>query len=255
MEGLKNTSVYRGHARFIGPQAVEVNGSELTADRIFLDVGSRPLIPAIPGLDSVPYLTNVTMMNLDIVPEHLLVIGGGFVGLEFAQMMSRFGSRVTVVEMAPRLLRREDVDVSLAIQDFLRAEGIELRLDAKCVSVQKTSGGLLVGVDCRDGHRRASARTCCSRSAACPTPTTSASTALASELTGTVTSRLTEACAPQTLTSGRLATATVRARSRTLLTTTTKLLLTTCSRTPGAMSRTGFQPMPSTQTRRSAASV
>jgi len=154
MEGLKNARVYRGHARFTGKLSVEVNGNELTADRIFLDVGGRPLIPNIPGLDAVPYLTNVTMMNLDFVPEHLLVIGGSYVGLEFAQMLSRFGSRVTVVEMGPRLVGLEDVDVSLAIQDFLRAEGIGLRLSAQCVSVQKEADGLSIGVDCKEGAPR-----------------------------------------------------------------------------------------------------
>jgi pyruvate/2-oxoglutarate dehydrogenase complex dihydrolipoamide dehydrogenase (E3) component len=154
MEGLKNARVYRGHARFTGKHSVEVNGNELTADRIFLDVGGRPLIPNIPGLDAVPYLTNVTMMNLDFVPEQLLVIGGSYVGLEFAQMLRRFGSRVTVVEMRPRLVGLEDVDVSLAIQDFLRAEGIGLRLSAQCVSVQKEADGLSIGVDCKEGAPR-----------------------------------------------------------------------------------------------------
>ncbi len=154
MEGLKDATVYRGHARFVAPAEVQVGSERLAADKIFVDVGGRPLVPKMPGLDRVPYLTNVAMMDLDFVPEHLLVIGGSYVGLEFAQMFRRFGSRVTVVEMGPRLVGREDEDVSLAIHDFLRAEGIELRLGAECLSVQKEADGVSVGVDCKEGAPR-----------------------------------------------------------------------------------------------------
>jgi pyruvate/2-oxoglutarate dehydrogenase complex dihydrolipoamide dehydrogenase (E3) component len=106
------------------------------------------------GLETVRYLTNITMMDVDFIPEHLIVIGGSYVGLEFAQMVRRFGSRVTVVEMGPRLVGREDEDVSLAIQDFLRAEGIGLRLGAKCISMRPEGDGLSVGLDCDDGEPR-----------------------------------------------------------------------------------------------------
>ena len=154
MEGLKDATVYRGHARFVAPAEIQVGSERLAADKIFVDVGGRPLVPKMPGLDGVPYLTNVAVMDLDFVPEHLLVIGGSYVGLEFAQMFRRFGSRVTVVEMGPRLVGREDEDVSLAIHDFLRAEGIELRLGAECLSVQKEADGVSVGVDCKEGAPR-----------------------------------------------------------------------------------------------------
>ena len=154
MEGLKGAEVYRGHARFVASAEIQVGSERLGADKIFVDVGGRPLVPHLPGLDGVPYLTNVTLMDLDFVPEHLLVIGGSYVGLEFAQMFRRFGSRVTVVEMGTRLVGREDEDVSLAIQDFLGAEGIELRLGAECLSVQKEAGGLSVGLDCTTGAPR-----------------------------------------------------------------------------------------------------
>jgi len=154
MEGLKDATIYRGHARFVAPAEVQVGSERLVADKIFVDVGGRPLVPKMPGLDRVPYLTNVAMMDLDFVPEHLLVIGGSYVGLEFAQMFRRFGSRVTVVEMGPRLVGREDEDVSLAIHDFLRAEGIGLRLGAECLSVQKEADGVSVGVDCKEGAPR-----------------------------------------------------------------------------------------------------
>jgi pyruvate/2-oxoglutarate dehydrogenase complex dihydrolipoamide dehydrogenase (E3) component len=157
MQGLNNATVYRGHARFVGQNAVRVNDDELSADMIFVDVGGRPRVPKMPGLDSVAYLTNVTMMDLDCVPEHLVVVGGSYVGLEFAQMMRRFGSRVTVVEMGPRLVAREVEDVSLAIQDFLHAEGLELRLGAQCVSVRKEADGLSVGLQCTEGAPRESA--------------------------------------------------------------------------------------------------
>ena len=154
MEDLKSATVYRGHARFVGRAEVQVGSQVLRGEKIFLDVGGRPLVPNMPGLDTVPYLTNVTMMDLDTVPSHLVVVGGSYVGLEFAQMFRRFGSRVTVAEMGPRVVAREDEDVSLEIQDFLRAEGIELRLDAKCISVQKEAEGFSIGLDCEAGAPR-----------------------------------------------------------------------------------------------------
>ena len=150
----KGASVFRGHARFVGRAEIQVGAQILRADRIFLDVGGRPVAPHMPGLDAVPHLTNVTMMDLDFVPPHLVVVGGSYVGLEFAQMFRRFGSRVTVVEMGPRVVAREDEDVSLEIQDFLRAEGIELRLGAQCISVQKEAEGLSVGLTCEEGAPR-----------------------------------------------------------------------------------------------------
>jgi pyruvate/2-oxoglutarate dehydrogenase complex dihydrolipoamide dehydrogenase (E3) component len=154
MAGLKGGKVYRGHARFTGKKTVVVNGEALTAEKIFIDVGGRPLVPKMPGLDTVPYLTNVTMMDLDFVPEHLIVVGGSYIGLEFGQMFRRFGSRVTVVEMGPRLVGREDEDVSREIETFLRGEGIEVRLDAECLSVQKEAEGISVGLDCKEGAPR-----------------------------------------------------------------------------------------------------
>jgi pyruvate/2-oxoglutarate dehydrogenase complex dihydrolipoamide dehydrogenase (E3) component len=154
MAGLKSATIYRGQARFSGPRSVEVSGEVLTADKIFINVGGRPLIPRMPGLDAVPYLTSVSMMDLDFVPEHLLVIGGSYVGLEFAQIFRRFGSRVTVVEMGPRLVGHEDEDVSRCIEDFLSGEGIALRLGAQCVSMHSAVDGLSVGLDCKEGAPR-----------------------------------------------------------------------------------------------------
>jgi pyruvate/2-oxoglutarate dehydrogenase complex dihydrolipoamide dehydrogenase (E3) component len=154
MEDLKGATLFRGHARFTGRTELAVGSQRLQADKIFLDVGGRPLVPAMPGLETVSYLTNVTMMDLDVVPPHLVVIGGSYVGLEFAQMFRRFGSRVTVVEMGPRVVAREDEDVSLEVQDFLRAEGIALRLDAQCITVEKEADGLSVGLTCQSGAPR-----------------------------------------------------------------------------------------------------
>ena len=155
MEGLKGGKVYRGHARFTGKKTVVVNGETLAADKIFIDVGGRPMMPKMPGIDKVPYLTNVSMMDLDVAPEHLIVVGGSYIGLEFGQMFRRFGSRVTVVEMGPRLVGREDEDVSREIERFLSDEGIEVRLSAECLSVQKEAQGLSVGLDCKEGAPRA----------------------------------------------------------------------------------------------------
>jgi len=155
MRGLKNGAVFQGHARFTGPDTVEVNGEALTAERIFVNVGGRPLVPDMPGLSEVPYLTNQQMMTLESLPGHLIVVGGSYIGLEFGQMMRRFGSRVTLVEMGPRLVGREDEDVSAAIREFLEAEGIEVRLNAKCLSVRKEADGVSVGLECSEGAPRA----------------------------------------------------------------------------------------------------
>ena len=146
MSELKGATVFRGHARFTGKNTVKVNDEELSADKIFVNVGGRPLIPKMPGLDKVPYLTNVSLMDVDFLPQHLIVVGGSYIGLEFGQMYRRFGSRVTVVEMAPRLVGREDEDVSQTIREFLEAEGIDVRLNAECLTAEKDGDGIAVGL-------------------------------------------------------------------------------------------------------------
>jgi pyruvate/2-oxoglutarate dehydrogenase complex dihydrolipoamide dehydrogenase (E3) component len=151
MRTLANAAVYLGHARFVGPKTVRVNHDLLTADRIFINVGGRPLVPKMPGLEAVPYLTNVSMMDVDFLPEHLVVIGGSYIGLEFGQMYRRFGSRVTIIEMAPRLIGREDEDVSQALQEMLEKEGIEVRVNAECISVGRQGASVAVDVRCASG--------------------------------------------------------------------------------------------------------
>src|SRR4030095_8906883 len=155
MRGLKNARVFHGHARFVSADSVRVNNEEIAAEKIFLNVGGRPLVPKMEGIGTVPFLTNVSMMEVDFVPRHLLVIGGSYVGLEFAQMYRRFGSRVTVVEMAGRLIGREDEDVSQAVREILEAEGVELRLAAECLSLQKSGKGISVGLDCQERDKHA----------------------------------------------------------------------------------------------------
>lgn len=147
----ENATVFLGHGRFTGLHSVRVNDDTLTAPRIFLDVGARPSIPKIPGIESVPFYTNVTLMDVDFVPEHLVIVGGSYVGLEFAQMFRRFGSEVTVIEMAPRLIGREDEDVSSGVQQVLEREGVQFRLGAKCLSVRRAGNGVEVSVDCAQG--------------------------------------------------------------------------------------------------------
>jgi pyruvate/2-oxoglutarate dehydrogenase complex dihydrolipoamide dehydrogenase (E3) component len=151
LEGDANVTFYRGHARFVSPQAVEVAGERLGAGRIFINVGGRALAPPMPGVDEVPYLTNSSMMDVDFLPRHLIIVGGSYVGLEFGQMYRRFGSEVTIIEMAPRLVRREDEDVSAAIRDILELEGVHVRLNAECVSLAKRGDEIVAKVDCADG--------------------------------------------------------------------------------------------------------
>jgi pyruvate/2-oxoglutarate dehydrogenase complex dihydrolipoamide dehydrogenase (E3) component len=152
LRNMKGCTVYDGHARFVAPDAVDVGGATLQANRIFINVGGRSLVPPIPGLDQVRYLTNESMMDVDFLPLHLIVIGGSYIGLEFAQAYARFGSRVTVVELAPRLIAREDEDVSEAVAHILRDEGIDIRLGTRVVGVRKQGEGIAVDIENASGR-------------------------------------------------------------------------------------------------------
>ena len=153
LRGTENVTIYQGHGRFEDAHQVRVGDELLEADRIFINVGGRAATPALPGHDQVSYFNNSTMMEVDFVPEHLIVIGGSYIGLEFAQMYRRFGSAVTIVEMSPRLIQREDVDVSQAIGAILEAEGINLRLSAQCIALEKRGDKVAVNVDCSAGDK------------------------------------------------------------------------------------------------------
>jgi pyruvate/2-oxoglutarate dehydrogenase complex dihydrolipoamide dehydrogenase (E3) component len=151
MRRLKDGAVYQGHARFTGPHEVEVGGEVLSADKIFINVGGRATTSGIAGLDQVPFLTNSSMMEVDFLPRHLLVVGGSYIGLEFGQMFRRFGSEVTIVEMGPRLIGREDEDVSQAVTDFLGREGVTVRTGAKCLHASRRGEEIALGLDCSEG--------------------------------------------------------------------------------------------------------
>jgi pyruvate/2-oxoglutarate dehydrogenase complex dihydrolipoamide dehydrogenase (E3) component len=152
LNGLDKCDLYRGHARFRAPREVTVGEHALRADRIFINVGGRAAVPAMPGVDRVPYLTNSSMMDLAVLPSHLVVVGGSYVGLEFGQMFRRFGSKVTIVEMGPALIGREDSDVSECIRETLVDEGIETRLNAKCIRVSGDEREVVAHVDCTEGE-------------------------------------------------------------------------------------------------------
>lgn len=142
LQGMDGCTLLRGHARFVDPHTLTVGDQTITAERIFLNVGGRASTPDIPGLADVDYLTNVGILELDTVPEHLVVIGGSYIGLEFAQMFRRFGAEVTVIERGGRLASREDDDVCAAIKDILEAEGIAVHLGANDIRVTSHSGGV-----------------------------------------------------------------------------------------------------------------
>ena len=150
IEGMENVTLIRGHARFLSPRQVRVNQDTLEADKIFIDVGARARIPDIAGLDEVDYLTNSSMMEIDFLPQHLIIIGGSYIGLEFAQMYRRFGAEVTVIEMGDRLIAREDEDVSETVREILEGEGVNIRLNAECVRLRQSSGTITVGVSCEE---------------------------------------------------------------------------------------------------------
>jgi pyruvate/2-oxoglutarate dehydrogenase complex dihydrolipoamide dehydrogenase (E3) component len=152
LRGQENCTVYQAHARFTSPREVSAGGELLTAERIFVNVGGRPLIPEMPGLGETDYLTSSSMMGVDFTPRHLVIVGGSYVGLEFGQMFRRFGSEVSIVEMAPQLIPGEDEDVSAAVADILEREGIHLRLAARCIHISPRGDEIAVGVDCVAGE-------------------------------------------------------------------------------------------------------
>ena len=151
--GRERLTILFGAARFVGPHAVQVGEVVYEAPRIFINVGGRPTVPDWPGLDRVPYLTSTSMMDVDFLPERLIVVGGSYIGLEFAQMYRRFGSDVIVVEHADRLIAREDEDVSAAVAGILEAEGIELVLGARDIAVDGDWEGVRVTLRAGGGPR------------------------------------------------------------------------------------------------------
>src|ERR1700733_10066471 len=151
IRGMQNCTVYKGHARFESARSVSVDGKTLTAEQIFINVGGRPRSPAFPGIDRVAFLTSTSLLELEELPAHLVIVGGSYVGLEFAQMYRRFGSDVTVIEKESRLLPHEDVEVAAAIQAALEAEGIQMRLDAECIQLAPDGESVTANVNCSAG--------------------------------------------------------------------------------------------------------
>jgi pyruvate/2-oxoglutarate dehydrogenase complex dihydrolipoamide dehydrogenase (E3) component len=146
LKNLKGCTVYEGHGRFRSSKSVAVGDHILEADRIFINVGGRAIVPPIKGLDQVDYLTNSSVLNLDELPPHLVILGGSYIGLELAQIYRRFGSEVTVIELASRLIAREDEDVSVTVAEILAGEGIDVRVDTKVVGVERHGNGIAVDV-------------------------------------------------------------------------------------------------------------
>jgi pyruvate/2-oxoglutarate dehydrogenase complex dihydrolipoamide dehydrogenase (E3) component len=151
LKRMTNCTVFEGHARFESPTEIRVGDDLISGEQVFLNVGGRAAIPDFPGVNDVPCLTNSSIMDLGHLPRHLVVIGGSYVGLEFAQMFRRFGSEVTVIEKGPRLIAREDPDVSDAIRAILENEGIRIRLDAECIRFARQKDGVAADVDCTSG--------------------------------------------------------------------------------------------------------
>jgi pyruvate/2-oxoglutarate dehydrogenase complex dihydrolipoamide dehydrogenase (E3) component len=151
LRGMSGCTVVEGHARFESADRVRVGDQVFCAPRIFINVGGRATVPDMPGVREVPFLTNTSILALDRVPDHLVVVGGSYIGLEFAQMYRRFGARVSIVEKGPRLIGREDDEISRAIAEIMAAEGIEVRTNATCISLAPDEAGVRVGVDCTEG--------------------------------------------------------------------------------------------------------
>jgi pyruvate/2-oxoglutarate dehydrogenase complex dihydrolipoamide dehydrogenase (E3) component len=151
LKNLANCTVYEGSARFESPREVSIGASRLSAGQIFINAGGRAVVPDFPGVGEVPYFTNSSMMGVDFLPRHLVIIGGSYIGLEFGQMYRRFGSEVTIIEKSSRLIPREDEDVSAAVKEIMEHEGLNLRLNANCISFSKRGEEVIAGVDCDNG--------------------------------------------------------------------------------------------------------
>ena len=153
LKNMSNLTVYEGHGRFEGPHTIRINGELLEADKIFINVGARAAVPDMPGLNEVDYFTNSSMIQVDFLPEHLIIVGGSYIGLEFAQMYRRFGSRVSVIQRGQRLIPRDDEDISKAVKDILENEGIEVHLNATCIAMEKKDHQVVAKNDCKRGPK------------------------------------------------------------------------------------------------------
>jgi pyruvate/2-oxoglutarate dehydrogenase complex dihydrolipoamide dehydrogenase (E3) component len=149
--GMKNVTLMHGQAKFTAPRRVAVNGHELEAERVFINVGARAAVPDLPGVKEVPFYTNSSIMKVDFTPPHLVIVGGSYIGLEFAQMYRRFGSEVTIVERLPKLLPREDDDVAAEIGAIIKREGIHIRTDAECMALKRKGKQIAVTLECKHG--------------------------------------------------------------------------------------------------------
>jgi pyruvate/2-oxoglutarate dehydrogenase complex dihydrolipoamide dehydrogenase (E3) component len=150
LKNMKGLTVHEGHARFESSNTIRVGEDLLEAEKIFINVGGRAFVPDFSGLDQVDYLTNSGMMEVDFLPEHLIIVGGSYIGLEFGQMYRRFGSQVTIVERNDRLIGHEDEDISESVQEILESEGVEFHLNAKCIDIARNGKQVAVSVDCDD---------------------------------------------------------------------------------------------------------
>ena len=237
VERAESVDHYPAQGRFVGPRRLRVEDTELEADRIFLVTGMRTTVPPIEGLGGVPYHTSRTLLDLTELPEHLVVVGGGYIGCEFAQMFRRFGSRVTLVQRAERLLPVEDPDISDAVTDGFGADGTEVRTGTTCVAVAgwATSASAAPATP----PTRSAAATCSSPRAGRPTPTGSGSTSSAWNRPVRGSCPWTTRCAPRWRTCGHWATSGVGGYSPTPRATTRTSSTAPCSATRTAASRGG----------------
>ena len=156
IDAKPNITLVRAHGRFTGPHQVEAGGETLESEKIFIDTGTRPEIPKIPGMDSIPFLTNASILELQKVPQHLLVLGGGYIGLEFGQIFRRFGSGVTIIHRNDRILPREDSDVTQELLKALQVEGIEFTLGATATRVENSGGEIALNYETKQGSKTVS---------------------------------------------------------------------------------------------------
>ncbi len=222
LKGMQNCTVFEGHARFEGPREVRIGDELISGERIFVNVGGRAAVADLPGVNDVPYLTNSSIMDLAELPEHLVVVGGSYIGLEFAQMFRRFGSDVTVIEKGARLIGREDPEVSDAIREILENEGIRIRTNAECIRFSNHADGIAVGVDCTSGEPEVSGSHVLLATGRHPNTDDLGLDKAGGRPTNGAISRSTTACAPMFRIFSQWETATAAAPSRTPPITTSR---------------------------------